>query len=290
MYVVLDIEFYHNKKKDILGPVKQLGAFKFDENYRVVDIFEMTVTQYTTQTMLKKLFSAFVADVDTVYVWAKNNDIRALNEVLEKDLHEYNIIDVQEYFKDINLASLSLISEALHFEPEGRHNALVDAEYTFEIIKHFNFNNEATRTAITNYVNLIKASTNPEKKQTSEKTVAKPVSKKNKKQNTKIIIPGTMRKLNDEYYQIVNEKAVTQIIESIKANKLSISKDGKFDLNTELEALVESDSSIIFSSTPKFKSIAKKYEDKIIVIVDGNSKNNYLGVFVSKKAYKQFIK
>lgn len=290
MYVVLDIEFYHNKKRDSLGPVKQLGAFKFDENYRVVDIFEMTVTQYTTQTMLKRLFSAFVKDVDTVYVWAKNNDVRALNEVLEKDINAYNIIDVQEYFKDINLASLSVISEALHFEPEGRHNALVDAEYTFEIIKHFDFNNAATRAAITNYVNLIKASTNPMKKQGSEKADTKQSQSKPKNQNTKIIIPGTMRKLSEEYYQIVNEKAVTQIIESIKANRLSISKDGNFDLNADLEKLVENKSNIIFSSTPKFKSIAKKYEDKLIVIVDGASEENYLGVFVSKKAYKQFIK
>lgn len=285
MYIVLDLEFYHNSKKDELGPIKQLGAFKFDENYRIIDIFEMTVTKYSTQAMLKQLFNEFVSDVTTIYVWAKNNDIRAMKGILDLEHTSLQVIDVQEYFKEVNLASLSTISEALSFDPEGRHNALIDAEYTFEIVKHFNLNNEFSRQAIASYVNLIRSN------EVNQKRTAKEFIKKTNKKpvNTKIISPGSMRKLNDDYYQIVNERAITQLVADIATNRLAIIKDGNFKLNSQLEILVDEGADIVFSNTKKFKDVSKKYEDKLIIIVDENNET-YLAVFISKKIYKQFIK
>lgn len=293
MYIVLDLEFYHNKKREQLGPIKQLGAFKFNDDYKVIDIFEMTVTQYTTQEMLKALFTSFVSDVETIYLWAKNNDLKALNHILIDPMDNFQIVDVQNYFKDVNLASLSTISEALSFEAEGRHNALVDAEYTFEVIKHFDLNNEASRKAIKNYINLIRSNEvnqNFKKQQKPNNLQPKQAVELSTKSNYKMIQPGTMRKLNEDYYQIVNERAINSIISDVIENKYAICVDGQLKLDGELAHLIQADADIVFSNTPRFKSIASKYEDKLIVIVDDAKITNYLAVFVSKKAYKKFIK
>lgn len=293
MYIVLDLEFYHNAKKDKLGPIKQLGAFKFDDQYQIVDIFEMTVTKYTTQTMLQQLFSIFVNDVDTMYVWAKDNDLKAMKQVLDGATLDLEVIDVQEYFKDVNLASLSTISEALSFDSEGRHNALIDAEYTFEIIKHFNLNSEVSRVAIANYINLIRSNEAIQKSGTTEpKAVEKrPEPKADPvKHDYNIVTPGSMRKLNEEYYQIVSESGIYQIISEIKSRKLPVCKDGDFSLNSKLESLVKDQAIIVFTNTAKFKSVAKKHENKLIIVVDNSTKDNYLAIFISKKIYKKFIK
>lgn len=288
MYIVLDLEFYHNSKKEQLGPIKQLGAFKFDENYQIVDVFEMTVTKYTTQEMLKQLFNQFVRGVVTMYVWAKNNDLRAMTNVLEAEALDMEVIDVQEYFKDVNLASLSTISEALSFDSEGRHNALIDAEYTFEIIKHFNLNSEVSRNTIANYINLIRSSESIQKKANHEAKVQ--AKNDTSKYDYRIISPGSMRKLNEEYYQIVSETVITQIITNIKKRNLPICKDGNFNLEYELEKQVRDNACIVFTNTGKFKAVSKKHEDKLIIVVDEMSKNNYLAIFISKKVYKKFIK
>lgn len=296
MYIVLDLEFYHNAKKEQLGPIKQIGAFKFDDSYRIIDIFEMTVTKYTTQAMLKELFTVFINDVSTMYVWAKNNDLRAMKSVLDIDSYQIDVIDVQEYFKDVNLASLSTISEALSFEPEGRHNALIDAEYTFEIVKHFELNNEVSRKAISNYINLIKSSESIQRK-SDDNNKKQPVENSTKsskldfaKNDYKIVPAGSMRKLNDEYYQIVSESSIKQIINDIQERKLPICKDGKFELNSSLETQVKSQGLIVFTNATKFKSIAKKHEDKLIIVIDHSTVDNYLAIFISKKVYKKFIK
>lgn len=286
MHIVLDLEFYHNSKKDDLGAIKQLGAFKFDDDYRIIDIFEMTVTKYTTQAMLKQLFNNFVKDVETMYVWAKNNDMRAMKAILDLEHADISVVDVQEYFKDVNLASLSTISEALSFDPEGRHNALIDAEYTFEIVKHFNLNNEVSRRAIGAYVSLIRSNESNQKKSTREQTK----KTNNKKLDYKIVTPGSMRKLNEEYYQIVNDRAVKQLIADIIANELPVTKDGQFKLSSDLEKLVDTDAKILFSNTKKFKNIANKHDNKLIIIVDETTEGNYLAIFISKKIYKQFIR
>ncbi len=295
MYIVLDLEFYHNSKKDQLGPIKQIGAFKFDDNYRIIDIFEMTVTKYTTQAMLKKLFTAFVNDVSTMYVWAKNNDLRAMKSVLDADAYEMDVIDVQEYFKDVNLASLSTISEALLFDSEGRHNALIDAEYTFEIVKHFDLNNEVSRRAISNYINLIRSNetnqrTPNNQSTTSNKQAKTPAKKEVNKKDYKLVAAGSMRKLNDEYYQIVSESGIKQIVSEIQSRNLPVCKDGKFNLSEQLEEQVKSTAQIVFTNADKFKSIAKKHEDKLIIVVDNSTDDNYLAIFISKKIYKKFIK
>lgn len=288
MYIVLDLEFYHNSKKEQLGSIKQLGAFKFNEQYEIIDIFELTVTKYTPVTMLKRLFSNFIEDVDTMYVWAKNNDVKALESVLGIAEYHLDIVDVQEYFKDVNLASLSSISEALSFNAEGRHNALIDAEYTFEIIKHFELNNKVSRKAIKNYINLIRSNeklqkTPPE----APRFESKPEIIKN---DYKLVTPGSMQKLNDTYYQITNVNSIEQIITDITNRKLPICKDGDFKLNQSLEQLVKSSGIIVFTNTTKFKDVAKKHEDKLIIVVDDSAKDAYLAIFVSKKVYKKFIK
>lgn len=295
MYIVLDLEFYHNSKKDQLGPIKQIGAFKFDDNYRIIDIFEMTVTKYTTQAMLKNLFTAFVNDVSTMYVWAKNNDLRAMKSVLDADAYEMDVIDVQEYFKDVNLASLSTISEALLFDSEGRHNALIDAEYTFEIVKHFDLNNEVSRRAISNYISLIRSNetnqrTTNNQPTTSNKQAKAPAKKEVNKKDYKLVAAGSMRKLNDEYYQIVSESGIKQIVSEIQSRNLPVCKDGKFNLSKQLEEQVKSTAQIVFTNADKFKSIAKKHEDKLIIVVDNSTEDNYLAIFISKKIYKKFIK
>lgn len=288
MYIVLDLEFYHNSKKEQLGPIKQLGAFKFDADYQIVDVFEMTVTKYTTERMLKQLFNQFIKGVDTMYVWAKNNDLKAMTNVLEAEALEMDVIDVQEYFKDVNLASLSTISEALLFDSEGRHNALIDAEYTFEIIKHFNLNSEVSRNTISNYVNLIRSSESIQKK--GNHGTKFETKNDMSKYDYRIVSPGSMRKLNEEYYQIVSETVITQIITNIKERNLPICKDGKFNLELDLEKLVQDKASIVFTNTSKFKEVSKKHEDKLIIVVDEMSENTYLAVFISKKVYKKFIK
>lgn len=288
MYIVLDLEFYHNSKKEQLGPIKQLGAFKFNEQYQIIDVFEMTVTKYTTEEMLKHLFNQFVKGVDTMYVWAKNNDLKAMKNVLEADALNMDVIDVQEYFKDVNLASLSTISEALCFDSEGRHNALIDAEYTFEIIKHFNLNNEVSRNTIATYVNLIRSNESIQKK--GNHPVKREVKNEACKHDYKIVSPGSMRKLNEEYYQIVSDTVIEQIVKKITERSLPICKDGNFKLNQDLEQLVEASACIVFTNASKFKDIAKKHEDKLIVVVDELGVDNYLAVFISKKIYKKFIK
>lgn len=288
MYIVLDLEFYHNSKKEQLGAIKQIGAFKFDEQYRIVDIFEMTVTKYTPVTMLKRLFSNFVEDVETMYVWAKNNDVKAMESVL--GIAEYNleIVDVQVYFKDVNLASLSTISEALSFNSEGRHNALIDAEYTFEIIKHFELNNQVSRKAISNYINLIRSNENIQKKGPIQPRIeSKPEFIKN---DYRLVTPGSMQKLNEEYYQITSVNSIEQIVNEITNRKLPICKDGNFKLNDQLEELVKTSGIIVFTNTTKFKAVAKKHEDKLIIVVDEEVEDNYLAIFISKKIYKKFIK
>lgn len=288
MYIVLDLEFYHNSKKEELGSIKQLGAFKFDEEYQIIDIFELTVTKYTPVTMLKRLFSNFIEDVDTMYVWAKNNDIKAMENALGISEFHLEIVDVQEYFKDVNLASLSSISEALSFNSEGRHNALIDAEYTFEIIKHFELNNVVSRKAIKNYINLIRSNENLQKKSTTApRVVNKPEIIKH---DYKLVTPGSMQKLNDEYYQITSVNSIEQIINEITTRQLPICKDGKFTLNSELEQLVKTSGIIVFTNTTKFKDVAKKHEDKLIVVVDDSVPDTYLAIFISKKIYKKFIK
>lgn len=156
MYVVIDIEFYHNKKKELLGSIKQLGAFKFNEDYEIIDIFEMTVTKYTTKQMLESLFNDFISNADTIYMWDKGNDIKVLNSELNFHKNDIKIIDVQEYFKTMHFPSLSTISGAMFDETEGRHNALVDAEYTYEIIKDFNLNDLNVRKTLSKYNNLHK--------------------------------------------------------------------------------------------------------------------------------------
>ncbi len=286
MYIVLDLEFYHNKKREDLGAIKQLGAFKFDDNYNIVDIFEMTVTKYTTQGMLTTLFNSFAKETDTIYVWAKNNDIKALNQIME--VTEVDIVDVQSYFKDVNLASLSSVSEALTFDTEGRHNALIDAEYTFEVIKHFDLNSEVSRKAITNYVNLIRVSEG--KQQKSIVTKQKDVKKKKKITNYNLVSAGSMRKLNDDYYQIVSSKAINDIVETIKQKKYKIQIDGTLCLSEELQSLIVDEADIVFSNTPKLKAIANKYDQKMIVIVDNSQDDSILGIFLSKQIYKKFIK
>lgn len=290
MYIVLDLEFYHNTKKEKLGPIKQIGAFKFDKNYQIIDVFEMTVTKYTTHTMLQKLFNTFVQDVTTMYVWAKDNDLKAMKSVLDVDYLNIEVVDVQVYFKEVNLASLSAISEVLSFDSEGRHNALIDAEYTYEIVKHFNFNSEVTRIALSNYVDLIKANESNQKKALSEKN--NQVSNNDANDICyKFITPGSMRKLNEDYYQIINERAINEIVTCILNRKLPVSKHGKFTLNQELEQLVANEAPIIFTNVAKFNTVAKKFEDKLIIIIDKSSnKTNYLGVFVSRKIYRKFIK
>lgn len=297
MYIVLDLEFYHNRKKEVLGPIKQIGAFKFDEEYNVIDIFEMTVTHYTTQNMLRTLFLDFIDGVEDMYLWAKNNDLRALEQVFGDEIDYMDIIDVQSYFKDVNLASLSSISEALSFEPEGRHNALVDAEYTFEIIKHFNLNSKQSRTALGNYVKLIRTSEMGQKKTDDQESKQfktnfekKDEIKSKRCNNYDLIVPGTMRKLSDEYYQIVNEKAINQIVSEISSNEYAVMKDGEFKLSKGLEQLVSKKADIVFSDAERLKSIASKFEQKLIIIVDSSKDDNFLGIFVSKKAYKKFIK
>lgn len=296
MYIVLDLEFYHNTKKEQLGPVKQIGAFKFDDDYRIIDIFEMTVTKYTTQAMLTQLFTNFVKDVSTMYVWAKNNDLRAMKSVLDINAHDIKVIDVQEYFKEVNLASLSTISEALSFDSEGRHNALIDAEYTFEIVKHFELNNEVSRKAISNYINLIRSNESNQrkviepKKIESKEFVKKELKTETNKNDYKIVTAGSMRKLNDDYYQIVSESSIKQIINDIQDRNLPICKDGKFELNSDLESQVKSRAIIVFTNATKFKEVAKKHEDKLIVVVDHSTVDNYLAIFISKKVYRKFIK
>lgn len=285
MYIVLDLEFYHNKKREDLGAIKQLGAFKFDDKYNIVDIFEMTVTKYTTQGMLTTLFNSFAKDIDTIYVWAKNNDIKALNQIME--VTEVDIVDVQSYFKDVNLASLSSVSEALTFETEGRHNALIDAEYTFEVIKHFDLNNEVSRKAIINYINLIRISEGKQQKSIDNKPKE---AKKKKITNYNLVSAGSMRKLNDEYYQIVSSKAINDIVETIKQKEYKIQIDGSVSLSNELQSLIVDKADIVFSNTPKFKTIANKYEQKMIVIVDNSQDDSILGIFLSKQIYKKFIK
>lgn len=285
MNIVIDIEYYHQKKKDLVGPIKQVGAFKFDDEYRIVDIFEMTITKYTPLEIVRSLFTEFISDVEQVYVWDKNNDQKAMIDHLDLDLHEIDVLDVQTYFKDVNLASLTTISTALEYDNEGRHNALVDAEYTFEIIKHFNLNLEASRCTLVNFVKLLK--TNESNKSDSEPKQKKVSSRKVKKYN--LFNPGQMRKANDEFYQINNGGLLDGIVSKIAKNKFAICKDGKFDLPNSLEQLVVDDADIIFSNATKFNKVSKQYPDKLIIIVDEEDiDNDYLALFVSKEVFKKF--
>lgn len=300
MNIVIDIEFYHNSKRDTLGPIKQIGAFKFDDKYQIIDVFEMTVTKYTPIMLIKQLFKPFVTDVEQVFLWAAANDKRVLQEALDVDLDNFSLIDVQTYFKDVNLASLTTISQALEYDNEGRHNALVDAEYTFEIIKHFDLLDEVSRSAIGKYIDLIRIKeVNPDKViETIASNEAKGDVKKQKtdskkskvesKASLKVINPGSLRKLNDEYYQITSAKVIEETIKRISDNNLFVSQDGDFKLPLDLGLNVKENSSIIFSNTNKFKTIASKYEQKLIFVVD--SEGEVLSIFLSRKAYKKFIK
>ncbi len=288
MYIVLDVEFYHNKKKQQLGPIKQIGAFKFDEQYQILDVFEMTVTKYTPNNIINMLFTDFLQDVEEIYLWAKTNDFKALDIALDIDFSQFSIIDVQTYFKGLNLASLSSISEALNFDKEGRHNALIDAEYTFEVIKYFNLNNKISRTTIENFINLYTKKNKVSHREDNHNQIDGASAKANTlNANYKLIKPGFMRKLNDKYYQIISINCLNYVIDSIIKRKLPIIKDGNFKLDDQLEQLVKEEASIVISNTDKFHKLANKHDDKLIIIID--DENNYLAAFVSRKVYRKFL-
>ncbi len=287
MNIVIDIEYYHQKKRLEVGPIKQVGAFKFDDNYRIIDIFDMTVTKYTPLEILYSLFGTFIAGVDQLYVWDKANDSRILSEQLDVDFTQIKIHDVQTYFKDVDLASLSAVNSALEYDNEGRHNALVDAEYTFEIIKHFNLNHDASRDTLVNFVNLLKQ--NGSKKEEKKKLEVKP---KNDKviENYGLFHPGSMRKIGDDHYHINNERLLLEMIEKIITNEYPICIDGQCEVDYRLQALIEEDADIVFSNANKFNKIAKKYPNKLIIVMDEEENNEYLAAFVAKKSFKKFAR
>lgn len=155
-YIVFDLEFYNNNHP--LGLVKQVGFIIFDKDYNILDKYDNTIIHKEDKEEISSLISKYFTEAVKVFHWGgKTSDIPGLKS-LNVNTKQINFIDAQDSVRALgmSLKLADVYSKLTHKSISGAHNALVDTNFTFEIIKILNLADDKSEELIQNVYMYVK--------------------------------------------------------------------------------------------------------------------------------------